>query len=202
MDYFRKMCGCGRDNCRPGLLGLLPRPDISETLWSFIGALCGIGVVAWLCDRVASPGDGFVLIGSFGASAVLAYGAPGAPFSQPRNLLGGHVLSALVGVFVARNLGVPGMVGMSGAEAQMLSTAWLAPAVAVAAAIALMHLTDTLHPPGGATALIAVTGSPQIQALGYKYAVVPVAAGAAALLVVALLVNNIPRGRRYPRHWW
>ena len=78
---------------------------------------------------------------------------------------------------------------------------WLAQAVAVATAIALMHATRTLHPPGGATALIAVIGSDKIHDLGYLYVLVPATLGPLLLLLVALLVNNIPRSRRYPEMW-
>ena len=65
-----------------------------------------------------------------------------------------------------------------------------------------MHLTRTLHPPGGATALIAVIGSPQIHQLGLFYALSPAGAGAVILLAVGLLVNNLAPGRRYPELWW
>lgn len=109
------------------------------------------------------------------------------PLAQPRNVLGGHVLSALIGVCAAQALG---------------ATPWLAAAVAVATAIAVMHLTRTLHPPGGATALIAVIGGDSVHSLGYMYALVPAGLGAVILLLVALVVNNIPRGRRYPEFWF
>ncbi len=79
---------------------------------------------------------------------------------------------------------------------------WLAAAVAVATAIAVMQATKTLHPPGGATALIAVIGSTKIHALGYLYVVMPVGVGAAIMLVIALLVNNIPKDRNYPQYWY
>jgi CBS-domain-containing membrane protein len=101
--------------------------------------------------------------------------------------VGGHVLSALVGVACQQALG---------------PWPWLAAAAAVATAIALMHATRTLHPPGGATALIAVIGGEKIHALGFTYAIMPVGAGVAILLVVALVVNNIPSSRRYPEFWW
>jgi CBS-domain-containing membrane protein len=78
---------------------------------------------------------------------------------------------------------------------------WLAAPVAVATAIAVMHATKTLHPPGGATALIAVIGSQKIHNLGYLYVLVPVTSGAVIMLVVALLINNIPKNRRYPEFW-
>ena len=79
---------------------------------------------------------------------------------------------------------------------------WLAQALAVSGAIALMHLTQTLHPPGGATALIAVIGGERVHELGFVYAVMPAGLGALVLLVVALLVNNIPSTRRYPEIWF
>ena len=81
------------------------------------------------------------------------------------------------------------------------SSPWLASALAVATAIAVMHATKTLHPPGGATALIAVIGSEQIHSLGYLYALIPVGFGALLMLAVALVVNNIPQSRRYPEFW-
>ncbi|MFQ8890709.1 MAG: HPP family protein [Bilophila wadsworthia] len=109
-------------------------------------------------ERYATGNSGFpLLIGSFGASAVLAFGAIRSPLAQPRNLVGGHFLSALVGV--SCYFLFPG-------------TPWLASCLAVATAIALMHVTKTLHPPGGATALIAVTGGEGIHQLGYLYAFV------------------------------
>ena len=79
---------------------------------------------------------------------------------------------------------------------------WLAAALAVSVSIAVMHLTKTLHPPGGATALIAVIGGPKIHQLGYFYALMPVAAGALIMLAVALIVNNLAPTRRYPEYWF
>ena len=78
---------------------------------------------------------------------------------------------------------------------------WMAAAIAVATAIAVMHATKTLHPPGGATALIAVIGSQKIHNLGYLYVVFPAGLGAIIMLLVALLINNIPKSRRYPEFW-
>lgn len=118
---------------------------------------------------------------------MLLYAAPQSPLAQPRNLVGGHVLSALVGV--AARLALP-------------EPLWLCAAVGVATAIALMHVTRTLHPPGGATALIAVTAGPKLAGLGFWFALVPVGVGALALLGVALAVNNLARHRNYPQYWW
>nr|WP_043812313.1 HPP family protein [Desulfomicrobium baculatum] len=163
-----------------------PRVALSEVLWSWTGAVIGIALVGLLHARMVDQAGQALLIGSFGATAVLVYGAIRSPLAQPRNVLGGHVLSALIGVCAQEILG---------------ATPWLAAAVAVATAIAVMHLTKTLHPPGGATALIAVIGGDSVHSLGYMYALVPAGLGAVILLLVALVVNNIPKGRRYPEFW-
>jgi len=176
-DYFNKMRGTSRAP---------ERVSMSEIAWSWTGAFLGILAVGYLNYKVLAGTDMILIIGSFGASAVLIYGAIKSPLAQPRNLIGGHVLSGLVGVFCYQ---------VFGAEL------WLASAMAVATAIALMHATRTLHPPGGATALIAVIGGQSIHDLGYLYALVPAGAGALIMLTVALIVNNIPEKRRYPEFW-
>lgn len=157
--------------------------DFKEHFWAFMGAFVGIGIIAYL-QYDAFPKEDFVfLIGSFGASCVLVYGVIQSPLAQPRNLIGGHVISAFVGVTAAK---------------LFPDALWLASAVAVASAIVLMQITKTLHPPGGATALIAVTGSPAILELGYWYVLSPVLSGAMILLVVALIFNNMTPNRQYP----
>lgn len=163
-----------------------PRVRLSEVLWSWSGAFLGIAAVAWLNQWFFASNDLTLTIGSLGASAVLVFGAVRSPLAQPRNLVGGHVLSALVGVTCWQWLG---------------GEPWLAQSVAVATAIALMHLTRTLHPPGGATALIAVIGSDQVHAMGYLFVLIPATLGPLVLLVVALLFNNLPAARRYPEFW-
>lgn len=177
-DYLAKMRGTTKSP---------PRVSAAEIAWSWIGAFLGIAAVALINYRVLEGTDLVMIIGSFGASAVLVYGAVKSPLAQPRNLLGGHVFSALIGV----------------ACFQVLNpNIWLASSVAVATAIAFMHATKTLHPPGGATALIAVIGSEKIHALGYLYALVPAGVGAVVMLAVALLVNNLSKNRKYPEFWY
>jgi CBS-domain-containing membrane protein len=177
MEYLRKMKGHTQSP---------PRVNFGEIGWSWVGAMLGIGAVGFLNDRFLEGSDLVLIIGSFGASAVLVFGAIKSPLAQPPNLMGGHVISALIGVSTYKLLH-PWM--------------WLAAAVAVATAIAAMHATRTVHPPGGATALIAVIGGEKIHNLGYLYVLIPVAAGAVILLLVALIVNNIPKTRKYPEFW-
>ncbi len=177
MHYFNKMRGTTKSP---------PMVNLAEIVWSWIGAFAGIAAVAFLHYTVLAETDLAMIIGSFGASAVLIYGAVKSPLAQPRNLMGGHMLSAIIGVSAYKLL--PGHM-------------WLASSVAVATAIAVMHATKTLHPPGGATSLIAVIGSEKIHSLGYLYVIMPAGLGALVMLVVALLVNNIPKRRRYPEFW-
>jgi len=72
----------------------------------------------------------------------------------------------------------------------------------VSTAIAATHLTRALHPPGGATALIAIIGSREIHDMGFLYVLVPGTLGPLILLIVALVVNNLPASRRYPETWY
>ncbi len=163
-----------------------PMVSLSEIVWSWIGAFLGIAAVSYTNYNIIENTDLVMVIGSFGASAVLIYGAIKSPLAQPRNLIGGHIISAIIGVTCYK---------------VFHSEMWLASSLAVATAIAVMHATKTLHPPGGATALIAVIGSNKIHSLGYLYAIVPAGLGAVIMLAVALLVNNIPKSRRYPEFW-
>ncbi len=176
-EYLSKMKG--NTKSPPGV-------GAGEWIWSWIGSAIGIGLCGYLSSKYFEPRDLTLFIGSFGASAVLVYSAIKSPLAQPRNLVGGHVLSGLVGVACFQLFGGP---------------IWIAAAMAVSLAIVTMLVTKTLHPPGGATALIAVIGGAKIHSLGFLYAFVPAGVGAAVLLVVALVVNNLSKNRRYPEYW-
>lgn len=177
MRYFEKMRG--HTQSPPGV-------GPAEVIWSGIGSFLGLAAVSLLHFQLLDPVGHMMIIGSFGASAVLIYGAIRSPLAQPRNLIGGHVLSAIVGVTAFQIMG---------------GQLWLAASVAVSLAIVVMHLTKTLHPPGGATALIAVIGGDSVHNLGYWYVLMPTALGALIMLIIALIVNNISGNRRYPEFW-
>ncbi|CAM1335225.1 HPP family protein [Tenacibaculum aestuariivivum] len=157
--------------------------DYIESLWSFIGAFIGIGSIALIQSFYFSELENIFLIGSFGASCVLIYGAVQSPLAQPRNFIGGHVLSAIVGVSI---------------HSFMPNIIWVTAPLAVSVSIILMQYTKTLHPPGGATALIAIIGTEKIKALGYLYVLSPVLSGTLILLLVALVTNNMTKNRIYP----
>ena len=167
-----------------------PRKPFSKIAWSWLGAFVGIYLVSILSRLThTDPLDSLFLVGSFGASAVLIYGAPQVEFAQPRNLLGGHIISAAIGVTIYKYVALD--IALLGALAVSLS-------------IVAMHFTRTMHPPGGATALIAVIGSAEVHSIGYQFVMTPIASGALVLLIVALVVNNLSSNpkRHYPRYWF
>lgn len=195
-----------------GVDGASPPPRVSSTDIAASGVLsfAGIGSLSLLHFGLTGGSDLTMVLGcapapscppclsltmtrthplatAFGASAVLLYGAPAVPFSQPRNVIGGHMLSCAVGVGCHEWITVP------------MGTPALAAAVAVSTSIMGMHATRTLHPPAGGTALIAVMGSESLHALGFQL-LVPTATGASIL--VALALGNNLTGRQYPVYWW
>lgn len=145
-------------------------PSTAVAAWAGFASFIAIFALS-VCDTLVhiEGVTAVTVIGSFGATAVLVYGAPHAEFSRFRNVVYGHGLSAFIGVSTGLLVGV-----------EMPTAA----ATAVGLAVFSMHLTDTTHPPGGATALIAVTGGDRVYQLGYLYVFVPVLAG--ALLMYAL----------------
>lgn len=157
--------------------------DFNEHFWAFIGSFVGLAAICYFHYEVFSKYDLTLLIGSFGASCVLIYGAIGSPLAQPKNLFLGHVISAIIGVTIYKLIG---------------NYIWVAAPLAVSLSIIGMQMAKALHPPGGATALIAVTGGTSITDLGYGYVLSPVFTGVVILFIAALIFNNIPHKRQYP----
>lgn len=154
----------------------------SELWLSSLGVGFGLLCTDWI-SRHALGTSSVWFIAPMGASAVLLFAVPASPLAQPWSILGGNVLSALIGVACHQWLGATG----------------LAAAVAGTCAVGAMFALRCLHPPGGAVALTAVLGGPQIHDLGFGFAAWPVAADSAVMLVLALLFNNA-LGRSYPHH--
>lgn len=170
LAYLRKMKGNPRTTP-------LTAPPPFDVFISGLGALLGISAVAFLSLVHGLP----MLVASFGASAILVYGVPDAPLSQPRNVFFGHTVSAAMGVLTYSLLGL----------------SWWSAAIGVSLALIMMLLTKTTHPPGGATALVAVLNQAHP-----VFILTPVAAGAAILILVGIVVNNVSPNRSYPRYWF
>jgi CBS-domain-containing membrane protein len=154
-----------------------PRAPAVQVLTGLIGGALGIGLLALLAQAQGVP----LLMAPFGATCVLMFAAPDTPLAQPRNVVGGHFLSSLVGLVFLKYIG----------------TGPLEMGLAVGLAIALMQLTRTLHAPAGADPLVVLAGSQ----LGWGFLLAPVLAGSVLLVLIALLVNNLGPHKRWPRYW-
>jgi CBS-domain-containing membrane protein len=138
--------------------------------------MLAIGAVAFLATATATPW----VLGSFGASCVLLFGYPDNPFSQPRNVIGGHFLTSMTGL----------------AFLSILGASWWSLALALATAIALMQMTRTVHPPAGSNPVIVMLSLP-----GWKFLVTPTLLGAVVIIAVAVAFNNLRGTVSYPRRW-
>ena len=117
----------------------------------------------------------------FATSIVLVLGSPEAPQAQPRNIVGGHVLSALSGALACTIFGhgIP------------------AAALGVAGAIALMQATRTFHPPAGINPVVMV-----IAGAGWGFILLPVALGATILVAYAWVYHRLTQDQPWPKSWW
>lgn len=137
-----------------------------------------------------------ILFFSQGASAVLLFGAIDSPLAQPRNIMLGQTIGAIVGVVIAQLfLGIKQTWQI---ESQRVAVEWVGGATAMALALVIMQMTKTVHPPGGATALIPVV-TPSIMEIKWFYIGV-VVLSSFIQVVIACLVNNVER--KYPQYWW
>jgi CBS-domain-containing membrane protein len=124
-----------------------------------------------------------------GASAILDYNTIQSPLAQPRAAIVGTAVAATSGVAVTKLFML---------RSDFESIRWIAGAASCGIASSLMTLTNSIHPPGGATALLAAV-DPTVSALGWM--LIPlILLSTVLMLSVALLVNNIQR--QYPIYWW
>jgi CBS-domain-containing membrane protein len=169
MTNFIQRCR-GAGGKRPAHLGA------RAILLGGLGGFLAIGVLALLGSRL----DVTLLLGSFGASCVLVFGYPDAPFAQPMNVIGGHVICTLIGLAALHWLG---------------PQPW-ALALAVGCSIAAMMATRTVHPPAGSNPVIVFLGHS-----GWGFLLFPVVSGVLILVLIGYLYNNAVRKAPYPVYW-
>jgi len=158
---------------------LLAGANWRERLIAGIGAVIGIGLCAAISTLLV-PSHGLLLAAPLGASAVLLFAVPSSPLAQPWPIIGGNVVSAVVGVGVA----------------QSIEHGALAVGVAVGAAILAMSVLRCLHPPGGGTVLLPVL-APAVLAQGYGFALLPIGLNAVALAAIGIAFHRVS-GHSYP----
>ncbi len=167
------------------MMGVHEQPiHLGDNLISAIGGFLGIFGIFMTSYWLLDPETAVLIVPSMGASAVLLFAAPHVPFSQPWNVLGGHAVSAIVGV----------------ACWQWIPHYAIAASASVGIAIGIMYALRCIHPPGGATALAAVIGSEKLHHLGYAYEFEPILLNTLTILLVAVAFNALFHWRRYPRH--
>ncbi len=161
--------------------------DQLDMFWTWVGSSFCLLCIALLDRWIFQTQHIEFLMASFGASIVLVFGVPSSPLAQPRNVIGGQFISAIAGVTCDLLLGYHFM---------------LADCTSVSAAIFCMTITKSLHPPGGATALLAVVGSENIKSLGYTYAIVPCLIGSSLIVCLGYLFARFTGKKDYPQKWF
>lgn len=156
--------------------GLVDHPITTRAITAAVSGLGGFATIYLLAQLSASL-DAVLLIAPFGASCVLVFAIPQSPLAQPRNVIGGHFISALVGLAVLSLLGVSP----------------LSYALAVGVAIATMQLTGTLHPPAGADPIVVL-----LAGAGWHFLLTPILAGTLAIVVTAIIYHRWISKRPYP----
>jgi len=161
--------------------GPLPsRPTLLHLLKGFVGGFLGILLLSFLGQFTELPW----VMAPFGATCVLLFVAPMSPFSQPRNILGGYLTAATIGLVALYTLGDSIFV---------LS-------LAVAVIIVVMQLLRVVHPPAGATPLIIIlAGKGEV---GFDFLITPVLIGSLVLIALALIINNFQRKEHWPLYWF
>jgi CBS-domain-containing membrane protein len=168
MNLFEKLKG---DNAK-----LPPKHSIRAILVAWLGGFLAISAVTLLSNTFSTA----LVLGSFGASCVLIFGFPDVPFSQPRNVIGGHFLSSLIGLLCLTLLGAT----------------WWSVSIAVGTAIAVMMITRTTHPPAGSNPVIIYLLKP-----AWSFLLFPTLLGAIVFVVIAVIYNNLANEGKYPKYW-
>ena len=183
--YIHKWKGTGA--------GPAPGTDWNYCKWVFFGCLSAIGTMTLIDDAVDDWYYGsftvYALVTHFSAVALILFSTPTSPYGQPRNVIGGHLISATLALVLDSNKELLRM-------NQVVMNAF-APACAIGA----MTWTGLMHPPAAACCLIFVSGGPRIKNLGYLYIFFPVLLDVSIMVFLALAINNLAPNRKYPVYW-
>jgi CBS-domain-containing membrane protein len=168
MSYFSKFKGMSKPSS--------PRPDLKQIGFIWLGGFIAIAAVGLLAISTNQP----LIMGSFGASCFILFIVPNSPFAQPRNVIGGHFISTLIGLLFFH----------------LVSPEWWSMALALASALAFMQLLNISHPPAGSNPLIVF-----LVGANWQFLFIPTLVGAVLLVLIALFYNNLSKERSYPVYW-
>lgn len=169
MSYFNKFKGQGSE--------LPPRAALKQIAFVWLGGFIATAVISFLAYVSSQP----LILGSFGASIFVLFILPDTPFAQPRNVIGGHLISTLSGLVFFH----------------LISPEWWSMALSLATALSLMQLLRVAHPPAGSNPFIVF-----LAAANWDFLIMPTLIGSVLLVVIALLYNNLSNERNYPKYWF
>jgi CBS-domain-containing membrane protein len=164
--YLNKMKGESRSKTRF---------DYMDSLISASGVFLSVSIICLLAVFFHYP----MAMGPLGASCVLVFIAHQGPLSQPRHVIGGHTLSTVTGLMIWSIFGKSLFIII----------------ISLVIVLILMSLTNTIHPPAAASALVAINFE-----TGWGY-LIPIVIGAFLLVLISILYNNLFPKRQYPKHW-
>ncbi|MCW8930536.1 MAG: HPP family protein [Gammaproteobacteria bacterium] len=168
MSYIKKFMGQSAP--------LPSRANFTDISFVWLGAFLAAAIISALAFYSKQP----LILGSFGASIFVLFILPDTPFAQPRNVIGGHLISTLSGLVFFH----------------MVSPEWWSMALALATALSLMQLLRVSHPPAGSNPFIVF-----LVAANWDFLIMPTLIGALLLILVALFYNNLSSQRHYPKYW-
>lgn len=155
---------------------LPPKMPLNTLIFIWFGGFLAISTLGFLAYFTKQP---FVL-GSFGASCFVVFILPESPVAQPRNVIGGHFICSLVGLFFYHFIGIE----------------WWSMAMALSTSLVVMQVLRVGHPPAGSNPIIVF-----LSGAGWSFLWLPTLVGAIILVGVALLFNNLAKDRHYPTYW-
>lgn len=168
MPYFSKFKGQSAI--------LPPAPPLQQIGFVWMGAFLAAAVVGSLAYFTKQP----LILGSFGASIFVLFVLPDTPFAQPRNVIGGHFISTLMGLVFFH----------------FVSPEWWSMTLSLATALSLMQLLRIPHPPAGSNPFIVF-----LLSANWNFLLMPTLVGSILLVLVALFYNNLSKERSYPKYW-
>lgn len=158
---------------------LPPRPSILQLTKGLIGGTLGILSLCILGQYSGVPW----LMAPFGATCVILFAASASPLAQPRNVIGGHLVSASVALVALYGFG----------------DSYIVMSIAVGLSIMAMQFLRVVHPPAGANPIVIILAGKTV--VGFTFLLTPVLVGSIMLVVIASLVNNYGAKDGWPVYW-
>ena len=153
----------------------MKKKDIKK---SFIAGLFSTLTICALTLLTYKTEYGVFLITSFGSSMVLLYGYPENPFSQPKNIFFGHLLTSIIGILFLYIVPLP---------------IYILVPLSVGFSVSLMILLKIVHPPAGANPIIVIMGS-----VSLDYLINPIITGTLIILIFGIILNRLILKKKYP----